>query len=80
MAEKACKSCRRIVRGNICPVCKRPLTIGVLNRVDELADRENVNAENEEQLTEELENMELPTGYKEDSFNVEFTEVIKDEK
>lgn len=22
MAEKACKSCRRIVRGNICPVCK----------------------------------------------------------
>ena len=25
---------------NICPVCKRPLTIGVLNRVEELADRE----------------------------------------
>jgi len=25
---------------NICPVCKRPLTIGVLNRVNELADRE----------------------------------------
>jgi len=24
---------------NICPVCKRPLTIGVLHRVDELADR-----------------------------------------
>ncbi|MBU4351038.1 endonuclease Q family protein [Patescibacteria group bacterium] len=24
---------------NICPVCNRPLTIGVLNRVDELADR-----------------------------------------
>jgi uncharacterized protein (TIGR00375 family) len=24
---------------NICPVCKRPLTIGVLNRVEELADR-----------------------------------------
>ena len=24
---------------NICPVCKRPLIIGVLNRVDELADR-----------------------------------------
>lgn len=24
----------------ICPVCKRPLTIGVLNRVEELADRE----------------------------------------
>jgi len=24
---------------NICPVCKKPLTIGVLNRVDELADR-----------------------------------------
>jgi len=22
MAEKACKSCKRIVRGNICPVCK----------------------------------------------------------
>jgi len=25
---------------NICPVCKRPLTIGVLHRVNELADRE----------------------------------------
>ncbi len=25
---------------NICPVCKKPLTIGVLNRVDNLADRE----------------------------------------
>ncbi len=24
---------------NICPVCKRPLTIGVLNRVEQLADR-----------------------------------------
>lgn len=24
---------------NICPVCKRPLTIGVMNRVEELADR-----------------------------------------
>lgn len=26
--------------GGICPVCKKPLTIGVLNRVEELADRE----------------------------------------
>lgn len=26
---------------NICPVCKKPLTIGVLHRVEELADREN---------------------------------------
>jgi uncharacterized protein (TIGR00375 family) len=26
---------------NICPVCKKPLTIGVLNRVEELADRES---------------------------------------
>ena len=25
---------------NICPVCRRPLTIGVLHRVEELADRE----------------------------------------
>ncbi|MEM3030465.1 MAG: endonuclease Q family protein [Candidatus Micrarchaeia archaeon] len=25
--------------GNICPVCRRPLTIGVLHRVEELADR-----------------------------------------
>jgi uncharacterized protein (TIGR00375 family) len=25
--------------GNICPVCKRPLTIGVLHRVEQLADR-----------------------------------------
>ncbi|MEM4703071.1 MAG: endonuclease Q family protein [Candidatus Pacearchaeota archaeon] len=27
-------------RKNICPVCNRPLTIGVLHRVEELADRE----------------------------------------
>jgi uncharacterized protein (TIGR00375 family) len=26
--------------GNICPVCKKPLTIGVLHRVEQLADRE----------------------------------------
>ena len=25
---------------NICPICKKPLTIGVLNRVEQLADRE----------------------------------------
>jgi uncharacterized protein (TIGR00375 family) len=25
---------------SICPVCKKPLTVGVMNRVDELADRE----------------------------------------
>ncbi len=25
--------------GNICPVCRRPLTLGVLHRVDDLADR-----------------------------------------
>ncbi|MGC8881003.1 MAG: endonuclease Q family protein [Minisyncoccia bacterium] len=31
---------RKKVKG-ICPVCNRPLTIGVLSRVDELADREN---------------------------------------
>ncbi len=30
--------------GGICPVCKKPLTIGVLNRVDELADRDNPDA------------------------------------
>jgi len=26
---------------NICPICKKPLVIGVLNRVEELADRDN---------------------------------------
>jgi uncharacterized protein (TIGR00375 family) len=25
----------------LCPICKKPLTVGVLNRVEELADREN---------------------------------------
>jgi uncharacterized protein (TIGR00375 family) len=30
-----------IKAGNLCPVCKRPLTIGVLHRVEELADRED---------------------------------------
>lgn len=29
-----------IAHKNICPACKRPLTIGVLHRVEELADRE----------------------------------------
>jgi uncharacterized protein (TIGR00375 family) len=27
--------------GGICPICQRPLTVGVLSRVEELADREN---------------------------------------
>ena len=22
MAEKACKNCRRLVKGNLCPICK----------------------------------------------------------
>jgi uncharacterized protein (TIGR00375 family) len=29
-----------IARGNLCPVCERRLTIGVMHRVEELADRE----------------------------------------
>jgi uncharacterized protein (TIGR00375 family) len=32
--------------GNICPVCKRELTIGVLNRVEELADRKEAKRPN----------------------------------
>ncbi|MCX8094926.1 MAG: endonuclease Q family protein [Caldisericia bacterium] len=31
---------------NICPVCKKPLTLGVLHRVYELKDRENFNENN----------------------------------
>lgn len=41
--HKDCKVCLLPVEskrlGNRCPVCKRPLTIGVLQRVDDLADR-----------------------------------------
>jgi uncharacterized protein (TIGR00375 family) len=41
--HRACKVClepkESLKVGNICPVCKRPLTIGVLHRVEELADR-----------------------------------------
>jgi uncharacterized protein (TIGR00375 family) len=41
--HRACKVCMEpndsIKAGKICPVCKRPLTIGVLHRVEELADR-----------------------------------------
>lgn len=29
------------VKGKICPVCKRPLTVGVMQRVEDLATREN---------------------------------------
>lgn len=28
---------------NICPKCKKPLTVGVLNRVDQIADRKEIN-------------------------------------
>lgn len=42
--HRACKVClepkESIKVKNICPVCRRPLTIGVLHRVEELADRE----------------------------------------
>jgi uncharacterized protein (TIGR00375 family) len=41
--HRACKICLEpkdsLKVKNICPVCKRPLTIGVLHRVEELADR-----------------------------------------
>ena len=30
----------------LCPKCKKPLTIGVMNRVDELADRTEAEAKN----------------------------------
>jgi len=36
-----CLSPKESLKNNkICPVCKKPLTIGVLNRIEELADRE----------------------------------------
>jgi DNA helicase-2/ATP-dependent DNA helicase PcrA len=42
--HRACNVCMEpresIKAGNVCPVCRRPLTIGVLHRVEELADRE----------------------------------------
>jgi DNA helicase II / ATP-dependent DNA helicase PcrA len=42
--HRACNVCMKPEESkqhnNICPTCKRPLTIGVLNRVAELADRE----------------------------------------
>ncbi len=42
--HRACGVCMEpgesIRAGNVCPVCRRPLTIGVLHRVEELADRE----------------------------------------
>jgi uncharacterized protein (TIGR00375 family) len=41
--HRACNVCleprESIKLGKLCPVCKRPLTIGVLHRVEELADR-----------------------------------------
>jgi DNA helicase-2/ATP-dependent DNA helicase PcrA len=43
--HRACGVCMEpgeaIRAGNACPVCRRPLTIGVLHRVEELADRES---------------------------------------
>ncbi len=42
--HRACNVCMEpgesIRAGNVCPVCKKPLTIGVLHRVEELADRD----------------------------------------
>ncbi len=42
--HRACKVCMEPAESNnagkLCPVCKRPMTIGVLNRIEELADRE----------------------------------------
>ena len=32
-----CRICNNICDGDICPVCKKPLTIGVMHRVEELA-------------------------------------------
>lgn len=41
--HRRCKVCMKpeetMRNNNICPVCKRPLTVGVMNRVEELADR-----------------------------------------
>jgi uncharacterized protein (TIGR00375 family) len=41
--HRRCRVCLRpeetIRRGGLCPVCGRPLTVGVLHRVEELADR-----------------------------------------
>lgn len=39
-----------------------------------------VNANNEAEAELYLENMELPKEYKEDTFDIKFKEVIKDEK
>lgn len=43
--HRSCNVCMNPSESNklhkICPVCKRPMTIGVLNRVEELADRED---------------------------------------
>ena len=43
--HRACRVCMEprdsLKAGNICPVCKRPMTIGVMHRIEELADRED---------------------------------------
>lgn len=39
LCKFSCSPEEAIKRKNICPVCNKPLTIGVLHRVDELADR-----------------------------------------
>jgi len=36
----SCAPQKAKAKNNLCPVCKRPLTIGVLHRVDDLADQE----------------------------------------
>lgn len=37
-----------------------------------------VEADSEEEVVERLENMELPKGYREDTFNIEYIEKYKD--
>lgn len=39
LCKFSCNPARSKELNNICPVCSRPLTIGVMNRVEELADR-----------------------------------------
>ncbi len=66
--------------GGICPKCKKPVTVGVLNRVMELADKETDNAAPSRSLIplEEIINAVLKKGVNTKTVETEYMRLVKE--